>query len=94
MAAAPLAGAAWGADTGCRPLAADAGSLADNPGAGVRPAPVTSLREAFTDGQAAPHLPACRRACRLPGRISATLGTLHGEDGLCRSADEAVFGAH
>ena len=49
-----------------RTLAADARILADNPDAEVVPAPLTWLREAFRDGQAARHPPAFRSAYRLP----------------------------
>ena len=72
-----------------RTLAADARNLADNPDAEVVPAPVTSLREAFTDGQAARHPPAYRSAYRLPERITSTLGTLRGKDGGVER-DEAI----
>ena len=72
-----------------RTLAADARNLADNPDAEVVLAPVTSLREAFTDGQAARHPPAYRSAYRLPERISSTLGELRGKDG--GEHDEAVL---
>ena len=72
-----------------RTLAADARNLADNPDAEVVPAAVTSLREAFTDGQAARHPPAYRSAYRLPERITSTLGTLRGKDGGVER-DEAI----
>ena len=73
-----------------RALAADARILADNPDAEVVPAPLTWLREAFRDGQAARHPPAFRSAYRLPERISSTLRALRGTDGR-GERDDAVL---